>query len=440
MAIVKLIPSTYSFSDTHLDITDVENMYSDVSSDTFATVINKQNSTASCYLYIGGFNFSAVPSNAIVRSYTVKLKVAESGVSTSSSYAPRLVGIDSICQPLRSGTRILVFDCKSDWETISSRDFKIEINCRKLSKNNPGFVYVYGAEIEVDYTTSITSAITTSVVGRGSISPNGVRELQNGSADTLTIAPDRTGDKIYITKNGADVSGHLIPHGKTYVLSAVLGNCKITSGSFGASDAVYFTGIVGHGVGATRTISNYRSNSSSTVFEYDMSFSGIPSNATVERVYCKVNGHAENASSSCMSVQLKSDSTYLSKRIDFKTTGTNNNVVTLQAKPTIKQLESMVLECEVGSYGGAINGATCYVEYSINESKPSYYTYTYIVNGNADIAVTIEPVINNSVSVKLNGAWIEASEVYKKVNDVWVRCNDLTAAFDPDMNYVNVNV
>ena len=41
MAIVKLIPSTYSFSDTYLDITDVENMYSDISSDTFATVINK---------------------------------------------------------------------------------------------------------------------------------------------------------------------------------------------------------------------------------------------------------------------------------------------------------------------------------------------------------------------------------------------------------------
>ena len=96
----------------------------------------------------------------------------------------------------------------------------------------------------------------------------------------------------------------------------------------------------------------------------------------------------------------------------------------------------MALECDVGSYGGAINGATCYVEYSINEGKPNYYTYTYIPDGDTNIIVTIETVADNKISFKLNGVWVEATDVYKKVNSSWVRCDELVDVFSPDANYV----
>lgn len=440
MAIAKLIPSSYSLSDASLSIVNVKDMYTDTDSDTFAIVTNQSNSTASCYLYLDGFDFSMIPDDAIVSSYTVKLKAKGSGISTSSSYAPRLVGVDSTCLPLSSNVHVLTFNCYNDWETINRRDFKIEINCRKSSKNNTGFLYVYGAEIEVEYTTPLYSTITTSVIGQGSVYPNGIHRVYNGNADSLVITPGRAEAKVSATKNGIDVQDRLIPHGKKYTLSAVLGKCTVTSGGFNTPDATYFTGIIGHGINATRTISNYRSNDSHTVFEYDMSFDSIPSNVTIERVYCEVNGHAENTSSSCMSVQLKSGSTYLSEKVDFKITGSNNVVVTLQATPTISQLENLALECDVGSYGGAINGATCYVEYSINEGKPNYYTYTYIPDGDTNIVVTIKPVIDNKISFKSNGVWIEATDVYKKVNGSWIKCDDVTAVFDSNMNYISGNV
>jgi len=100
----------------------------------------------------------------------------------------------------------------------------------------------------------------------------------------------------------------------------------------------------------------------------------------------------------------------------------------------------LALECDVGSYGGAINGATCYVEYSINEGKPNYYTYTYIPDGDTNIVVTIKPVIDNKISFKSNGVWIEATDVYKKVNGSWIKCDDVTAVFDSNMNYISGNV
>jgi len=49
----------------------------------------------------------------------------------------------------------------------------------------------------------------------------------------------------------------------------------------------------------------------------------------------------------------------------------------------------MKLQCRLGYYGGAINGATAYVTYSIPSSNPEYYTYTYTVSNNSIINVTI---------------------------------------------------
>ena len=99
-----------------------------------------------------------------------------------------------------------------------------------------------------------------------------------------------------------------------------------------------------------------------------------------------------------------------------------------------------MLECEVGSFGGAINGATCYVEYSVADKYPSYYTYTYTADEDADIIITVEPVIDDTISFKSNGVWIEAADVYKKVNGSWIKCDDVTAVFDSNMNYISGNV
>lgn len=148
-----------------------------------------------------------------------------------------------------------------------------------------------------------------------------------------------------------------------------LGNYSLISGSFKASShESYFQGIVGSGENATTTTTNYYSANSSTiaVFSYSLGFT-LPSNAVVTRVYCKVSGHAESSSqeNEYMCVQLMSGETALCDEYNFKAVGTTNTIITLEATtlPSIAQLSSMKLNCRLGYYGGAINGATCYVEY-----------------------------------------------------------------------------
>jgi len=114
MATARLIPSTYEVSNaTYLSVSSASNMYTNTDSDTYATVTNSQNGTTSYYIYIRGFNFSSIPNSATVSSFTIKLKVRESGVTTSTSYYPR------IC----NGTSTLTGSCSMPSTTAQTLSF-----------------------------------------------------------------------------------------------------------------------------------------------------------------------------------------------------------------------------------------------------------------------------------------------------------------------------
>jgi len=109
MATIRLIPSTYALSSsTYLNISNANNMYTNTDSDTYATVNNTQTGTTSYYLYIRGFNFDDVPSNATINSFTVKLKARQSGGNINTSNSPKLCNgtsqLTSTCDYISTST------------------------------------------------------------------------------------------------------------------------------------------------------------------------------------------------------------------------------------------------------------------------------------------------------------------------------------------------
>ena len=450
MATIRLVPSTYYLSNSsYLSVSNADRLYNNTDNTSYATVTNSRQSTTSYYIYLRGFNFSDIDSNWIINSFTVKLKAYESGVSTSTSYVPYLCNgtttlADCSTTAITTSASVHTFTCDLDWETVKDygSNFGIRINCRRASRNTTGYMYIYGAEIEVDYTVPDPATVTSTLTGNGTISPSGAYSTYEGTEYELTITPTNTSDTVTATKNGTDITSQLVAHGAETTVSRVLGTYTLESGGFNGSGATYFSGIVGNGVDASQTTSNYYSSDSGTqaVFTYDMSFS-VPSGATITRVYCEVNGHAESTSnaSEYMCVQLRSGSTDLSEQINFKDVSTSNTTITLEAEtlPTVSQLASMALECTLGYYGGAINGATCYVEYETG-SGITHYTYTYTVDGNATIAVVIGSSAQPTLYVKLNGTWTEVTP-YKKVSGSWVLQSDVTTVFQSGVNYIKGN-
>lgn len=452
MATARLVPSTYHLSNSsYLAVSDASNMYTNIDSTSYGTITHNRASTNSTYYaYLRGFNFDDIPSTATINSWEVKLKAYATGhtTSTSSSYKMSLsngttqIGSTYASGRLSTSTTTFTFGKGSlDWDTIVGygSNFSIRIPLRRASSNTADVVYVYGAEITVDYTVPDPVVITSTLSGDGTINPNGAYNTYKDLEYTLTITPTNTSDTVTVTNNGVDVTSQLIAHGTEFDTNRVLGAFTLVSGSFNSGES-YFEGLEGNGVNATQTTSNYYCGSGTiAVFTYDLGFD-LPSNANINRVYCQVNGHAESTSNSneYMCVQLISGSTELSEEINFKNIGTSNTTVTLEAGtlPTVSQLANMKLRCRLGYYGGALNGATCYVEYDTGGDL-DHYTYTFITTADATIAVVIGgSAPTNILYMKTNGAWVEVLAAYKKVNGSWVQQSDLTTVFDSTKHYV----
>lgn len=454
MATIRLVPSTSAVSNsTYASISDASNMYTNTDSTTYGTFTHNRASTNNTYYgYLRGFNFSSVPSEAVVSDFTIKIKASATGhtTSTSSSYYMSLVNnttqIGSTSASGRLSTTVTTFtfaEGSLTWDTIVGygSNFGIRIPMRRASSNTADIVYVYGAEIEVTYTVPTPRTVTTTLSGNGTIDPSGTNTYYDGDEFELVIEPTNSSDTVTATMNGSDITSQLVyyPGGETTETN-VLGEYSLISGGFNGSGASYFQGIVGHGHDTTsKTTSNYYSSSSGTnaVFRYDVSFAGIPGNATIKSLYMMANGHAESTSNSSeyMCVQLVSGNTDLSERYNFKSAGTSNTTQTIQATtlPTIAQLENLAVECTLGYYGGAINGVTVFLTYEVNSV---YYTYSTTISGDMTIAVTIGGGGTTATMYFKNGStWTAATAVYKKVNGSWVKQTDLSNVFSSGVNY-----
>lgn len=469
MATARLVASSYARSSTnYVTVTDPGNMYNNVDhTANYCTLrgrAGRSQSTSTYYAFINGFDFDEIPSQATVTGFKVKIRAYRGSYQSTGndSYRIKLASSASNSSAI-SGTTLSeditttsggeVYEIPTGnltWNTLKSygANFSIEIPLRNssTSSSNYPYVYVYGAEIEVTYTMPNPRTITSSLTGSGTISPSGAQTYYDGDTYELTITPTDTSDPVTATKNGSDITSELAAYYPGATLDRVLGSYTLVSGGFYGQGGSYFSGLVGKGVNNTKTTSNYYSSGNGTiaVFTYDMSFNNIPQDAVIKRVWCEVNGHAESTSQSAeyMCAQLKSGNTELSEELNFKSIGTSNSTQTLEATtlPTVAQLANMVLQCRLGYYGGAINGATAYVEYEIQSGGPDHYTYTYTVSGDATIAVTIGGGGGGTKQLytKINGTWKEATP-YKKVNGSWVLQSDPSTVFDSSKKYIKGN-
>lgn len=224
MATIRLIPSAYSVSNTtYLSVSNATNMYNNTDNTTYATITNSRASTTSYYLYINGFNFSDIPTNATINSFTVKIKCYESGITTSTSYRMYLCNGTTVTSdyastmPSTSAQTITFDNVSSSWDTISGygSNFGIRINCRRNSSSTTGTLYVYGAEILVDYDVPVT--ITTTITNGTMLSENPAT-VATGSSHTIYFKTDDANyDILSMTANGTAVE----PVGDTYTAYTV---------------------------------------------------------------------------------------------------------------------------------------------------------------------------------------------------------------------------
>lgn len=446
MSTIRLVPSSYYLSSSILSVSNVSNMYANTDNTTYATITNTASRTASYYVYVRGFNFDDVPSNAVINSFTIKLKANQSGITTSTSYKPSLANgtsvINGTCDVITTSVATHTFSgLSADWETIVGygSNFGIRINCRKSSSGTTGYMYIYGAEIEVDYTVPVSCTITSTLTGNGTISPSGATSMYEDEEYTLTITPTDKSDTVTVTNNGTDVSSQLVSHGVGDTAYTTPDDVTTSGIQSGSSYAQYAIGHSAESPSSSGTSSNmYASTIGYASYSFDLS--AIPSGSTIESVSAKCYGHRESStidSTHVSSVAIYNGSTQISEDVDFPST--SNSIITVEANQSVSysDLSNITVRHTVGYYGGLVLGITLTVVYSIG-SGIDHYTYTFTTTGDATIAVVIgSQGEKDTAYIKVSGSWVACSEVYKKVSGAWVLQTDLSSVFDENTKYVN---
>lgn len=446
MATIRLVPSTINNAagTNYLTISNAENAYTNTDSTNYATIQNTNASTSNRYIYIRGFNFDDVPSNAIVSSFTVKIKAYQSGGSTNTSYRPYLCNntttITGNCNVITTSTQTLSFTgVTADWDTIkgygsNGSNFGIRINCRRNSRNTVAYFYIYGAEIEVNYTIPVYHNVT--VTGDSSkVSPTGTESILEGNSFSVVANYD---SRPTVTDNGIDVSSQLVE-------------------STGGTSTLIPYAYTNNGFTITNIENSYHDASNTTYATFDAAGGGtarnvyldiggvtIPSSATIVSVSCSAtiqfsrNGSSSGVNASC---QMYSGNTAKGSSTSITTSATD------VAKTTFN--------LSIGSWTAAeLANARFYMTMTNNASNTHRYLYLYgvsltvtysisgkiyiytISNVTADHTIVITASASQTtVYVKVNGSWVAATAVYKKINGTWVQQTDLTNVFDSGTNY-----
>lgn len=446
MATIRLVPSEYYLSSTsYLSVSNAANMYANTDSGTYATVTNSRSATTSYYIYLRGFNFDDIPSGAIINNFTIKVKANYSGGYSQNIYlfngTSQSLG-DSGSSPMSSTVTTHVISTTYSWEDIAAcgAELGVRINCRRASRNTTAYIYIYGAEIEVDYTVPDPATVTSTLTGNGIISPAGVVSTFKDAEYTLIITPDDKSEQVKVTNNGTDVSDQLVEHGSEHNASAIPADVTTSGIQSGASYAEYAVGHSAESPSTSGTSSNMYASSNSTGYaEYSFDFSAIPSNATIEAVEVRCYGHRESSTISSTYVsqcRLYRGSTAISDAVDFPHTSNTLITVTPTTVPTRSELDDVTVRHFVGYYGGLVLGITFVVTYSTG-SGLDQYTYTFTVTGDAVIAVVIGGSgEQDAMFIRQNGSWKKVQKVFKKIGGQWIEQTDLKTVFGSGTDYL----
>ena len=401
---LSVYPSGVASDHSYASITGQNQGYTDATSTNYATINLTTGASATTYIYYT-FDCSDIPSEATIDSISCSAKCYIS-TTNSNRVATRQVQLFTgttargSAATVSNSTSAFTVTAGSGWTRAMLQDLRIRIYAVRGNSNTDTTYYFrfYGATVTINYSingTAYTVTATSSV--QGVTATPATQDIMEGGDASVRIDASSI-DDITVTDNSIDITNQLVRHeiipGGT--ASTVLGAYTLSSGSFNGSGATYFQGLVGKGVDSSQTTSNYYSGGSGTiaVFTYNLVFSDIPSNATITSLYCMVNGHAESTSNSSqyMCAQLYVGSTSISDELNFKSIGTSNSTQTITATtlPTVSQLSNLKLQCRLGYYGGAINGATCYIEYTVPSSGSQYYWTYSLTNLQADHVISIE--------------------------------------------------
>jgi hypothetical protein len=416
----------------------------------YATIRGRNNTSSVYYAFIHGFNFGDVPADAIVNSFSVKIKAYRSS-NLSTSNLPKLTSAPSNNNIIANTTLSSGFTTDTagavytfpngslTWSQLVGygTGFSIEITLLSTSNQYP-YAYVYGAEIEVDYTLPTPRQITVSNTSTATVDPSGTQTVYDGDDFMLTLTNVSNVNNIKVTDNGNDVTSSLvlIPSGttsKTFNPSALEDHLGYNGASVTNPENACTN------TGSTNYAELLLGGGTVAYMLYAFDTTQILNNATINSVSCsaKISVSSTSTSITNKSVQLYAGSTAKGTAYTNVTTSTTPFNITAGSNWTVNDVHNIKIRAtatysRTNGYTLRIYGVNLTINYTVNDIS---YSYT-ISNISADHTIVISNASTNKLHVRTSSGWVEAVKVHKKINGSWIEQTDLSNLFSGNTLYV----
>lgn len=418
---IRLVPSSYSVSNaTYVTVTNPSYMYDNTDDTTnYATTRGRNGNRAqSHYVFINGFNFSAIPEKAYVTNFEIKIKAYRSsnqrtGIGTTYDYRIRLSSSASNSDTIEntqlsdtlttssSGQVYTIPTGDLTWDDITGygNNFSMIIPLASTNGSYP-YVYIYGVEIEVTYMTPCYVTVHTYYTNQF-----------EGHIYEKTIG----GENLCTFYGNSDIGN--------YYSGPIKYNTKII---------IHYTGIL-----------------------HDVALEGMnqkvilsQTNISLNEHYCEINNITNDINIYIFdgySITLESEVTYIGYNNcnAFSTDISNiyiaipsNNVYTewsgnftgcILKDNNIDVSESP--SCSWNSLGG---------QYIINNIREDHVLVISPPSTENPIYIKVNDQWKEALNIwcKISGTWKEVNSAWKKINNQWQEQDDRSAIFDPNALYI----
>ena len=468
MTTAKLVASSYSVTGTVVVNQNETTLYQDTSnSSNPARITHTTSGTSSYYLYLKGFNFSSIPANAQVSSFEIKVKGYESGLSTSTTYAPRLynntsgttwstiTGASTASSNFGTSTNTITVPYTGTWDTLKGfgDNLGIRLVIRRSNRNTQGYLYIYGAEITVVYTAS-TVHVTGVSLNKSSTT------LEEGQTETLTatVSPSNASDKS-VSWNSSNTSVATVSNGVITAVSAGTSVITVSTTDGGYTDTCTVT-VTAPVLTQYRIASTMEPGKSYLIANGDSGSVYLLSNeangsrtlkgvaATVSNGIISISGSTASKCLFSCALTVSGNDVTTGLSIDGKylycdnSSGLRMNTVTTLDR-FWHYIDNKFWQFKSTSSNGYTDTSSeykYYLTWSNGNATDSHVDTAGIANSNIPLTYlyTEYTPTDTELYVKRNGSWVQVSRAFKKQNGSWVEC-ELDEAFNAQNNYVAGN-
>lgn len=165
MSITMTALASSNTGSTFNSLTNIANAYTNTSSTTYARLNTPTRTSGTYLIYFTGFDFSSIPSDAVINSVTIKVKAMINSTSyIGSAYVQAYNGTTAVgSQTSYRTTSATTYTLSSGtWTRAELDNMRVMFNINRTNtKNNQAYARIYGIEVIVDWSRNPNSTYLT---------------------------------------------------------------------------------------------------------------------------------------------------------------------------------------------------------------------------------------------------------------------------------------